>query len=102
MKDGIVIKTHELNVEKGVYVVTIEDNGELIVNAKNIGCETTLDANGTAVFDAVESLERIKNIVASQRAAKTTANVNVDIGYIKKTYLAKDNYSFYLMKLINQ
>jgi hypothetical protein len=77
---GIKIKQHTLDLNKKTYVVTIEDNDEVLIDKKNIGCKTALNANGDVIFDAAESLQRIKNIVAARRAEEYTANVNIDLG----------------------
>lgn len=72
---GIVVITHGIDLKKKEYIVTIEDDEKVIVDNKNIGCELTESGE----FDAVESIERIKKLVAERRAEQPTANVDIDL-----------------------
>jgi hypothetical protein len=72
---SIVVTKHKENLKKHHYIVTIEDNGEIIVDKKNIGCMTTESGE----LDTVELQERITRLVLLRRAEKPTANVNLDI-----------------------
>tara|TARA_Y100000590_G_C15175387_1_gene809035 strand:+ start:178 stop:402 length:225 start_codon:yes stop_codon:yes gene_type:complete len=72
---SIVVTKHKENLKKHYYVVTIEDNGEVVINAKNIGCMTTESGE----LDTVELQERITRLVLLRRAEKPTANVNINL-----------------------
>ena len=72
---GIVVIAHGIDLKKKEYIVTIEDDEKVIVDNKNIGCELTESGE----FDAVESIERIKKLVAERRAEQPTANVDIDL-----------------------
>jgi hypothetical protein len=73
---GIVVTSHGIDLSKKEYVVTIEDDDNVIVDRKNIGCGLTESGE----FDEIESIERIKSIVATRRAENSTANVDIDLG----------------------
>ena len=76
----IIVTQHSIDLNKKNYIVTIEDDGNIIVNRKNIGCETTLNANGEIILDGIETSKRIKNIVSTRRAERSSANVDIDLG----------------------
>ena len=73
---GIVVTTHGINLNKKECIVTIENDGEIIVDQKNIGCK--LNANNE--LDSLDWIQRIKTIAKTRRAETLTANVNIDIG----------------------
>ena len=73
---SIVVTKHKENLRKKYYVVTIEDNGEVIVDKKNIGCMLTESGE----LDTIELQERISRLVMIFRSGKKTSNVNIDLG----------------------
>jgi len=73
---AIIITKHKENLNKRKYVVTIEDNGNVILDKKNIGCE--LKEDGT--LDIEDLHKRISTLVLSYRTATPQANVNIDMG----------------------
>ena len=73
---SIVVTKHKENLRKKYYVVTIEDNGEVIVDKKNIGCMLTESGE----LDTVELQERIMLLVMSYRTRPNKANVSIDMG----------------------
>lgn len=77
---GIIVKQHDIDLNRKTYFVTITDSDDIVVDGKNIGCETKLNANGDVILDAIEASRRVKNIVAKFRANKITANVDIDLG----------------------
>jgi len=72
---SIIVTKHKENLKKHYYAVTITDNGEVIIDNKNIGCITT-ESNE---LDTVELQQRITRLVLSHRAGKKTANVNINL-----------------------